>query len=270
MPTPDSPVPPSMDLALRRLAVFAPIEAGAAALLQKGPGARRHPVGAALGDDSRRLLLVSGWACRCRILADGGRQIFSFLLPGDSVDLSSPELFRTECLTRAETVDLEPALGPAGATDPPRIRLRAVLAEAARAEHQRQLDHMVRLGSMPAFEAMADLLLEFHDRQAEVGLAEQGRFAMPLFQDVIGGALGLSPAHTSRVLSRLRREGLVSLKDGWVHLLDPVRLRALAAAFHAPPAEARERTSERRVRQAGQREARQPPPASGHDRRRIS
>jgi hypothetical protein len=269
MPTPELPDPPPIEVALRRLAGFAPLGMEEAALIQALPQTRRrHPVGAHLGGEGR-LLLLSGWACRCRLLADGREQIFNFLLPGDSIDLSAPELFRTECLTRAETVDLEPVLGPGGASDPGRARLRAILAEAAKAEHQRQLDHVVRLGSMPAYAAMADLLLEFHDRLAEVGLAEDGRFAAPLFQDAIGAALGLSPAHASRVLSRLRTAGLLELKAGWGRLLDPVRLRALTAGYHAPPAEARERTSERRVRQTASRDPRLlAPPQTG--RRRIS
>ncbi|MDP1007831.1 cyclic nucleotide-binding domain-containing protein, partial [Klebsiella pneumoniae] len=54
-------------------------------------------------------LILSGWACRQRILADGQRQIFGFLLPGDSVGLSLDPRPLDEttiiALTRVEYVD---------------------------------------------------------------------------------------------------------------------------------------------------------------------
>lgn len=246
---------PGLELALRRLAGFAALSEDETSTLQTARlEPRRHWVGAEL-TEGRHVLLLAGWACRCRILPDGRRQIFNFILPGDSIDLSRPDLFMTETLTRAETVDLGEALAPGGRTGPSHDGLQRALAEADRAEYRRQLDHMVRVGSMPAYEATADLLMEFHDRLAAVGLAADGRFPLPVFQDVLGSALGLSPAHTSRVFTRLRREGLLELKSGWVTLLAPLRMRAMIRSFRGPAQNAKERASERRVREVDEREA---------------
>src|SRR5947208_13757518 len=52
--------------------------------------------------------ILSGWACRQRVLSDGRRQIFDFLLPGDGFGLNlrgEPELSSIAALTALETVD---------------------------------------------------------------------------------------------------------------------------------------------------------------------
>src|ERR1700722_7566205 len=43
------------------------------------------------GGGDRRRIIASGWACDLRILCDGRRQIFAFLLPGDTIDLARPQ-----------------------------------------------------------------------------------------------------------------------------------------------------------------------------------
>ena len=51
-----------------------------AAATELAPGAELYVEGQYL---SKPAALLSGWACRLRVLADGRRQIFDFLLPGD-------------------------------------------------------------------------------------------------------------------------------------------------------------------------------------------
>src|SRR3954471_12726622 len=55
-------------------------------------------------------VIVSGWAARARMLVDGRRQIFGFLLPGDIVGLRPRPTFgcATTALTHVETVDVSP------------------------------------------------------------------------------------------------------------------------------------------------------------------
>ncbi|MGZ8299222.1 MAG: cyclic nucleotide-binding domain-containing protein [Rhodoplanes sp.] len=72
----------------RHLASFAPlsdqemsiIRQTSAAATELAPGAELYVEGQYL---SKPAALLSGWACRLRVLADGRRQIFDFLLPGD-------------------------------------------------------------------------------------------------------------------------------------------------------------------------------------------
>ena len=83
---------------------------------------------------------------------------------------------------------------------------------------------------------MLHLLLELHHRLRTVGLAEAGRFEMPLTQEVLADALGLSIVHVNRTLQQIRREGLVEIKGGGVALLEP-KLMAAVADWQ-PPASA--------------------------------
>ena len=50
---------------------------------------------------------------------------------------------------------------------------------------------------------------------------------MPLTQEHIGDALGLTNVHVNRMLRELREEGVLVLKGGVLRILDPGRLVAL-------------------------------------------
>ena len=191
-----------------------------------------HGSSAELGLPFRRLFLVSGWACRARILANGERQILGFLVPGDCIDLSDdedPPLHRTFALTRTVTINANILDLELDEFAHRHFGLRIALARSKRAETRRMFDHIVRLGAMPAMRAMGHLLAEFHDRLARPGEHSSERFLIPISQDTLGEALGLSSVHTNRVLSQLRAEGLLQLGPGWALLTDPIRLAEMVA-----------------------------------------
>ena len=48
---------------------------------------------------------------------------------------------------------------------------------------------------------------------------------LPLTQQMLAHALGLTPVHVNRVLRRLRGDGLLELQDGVLTIHDPVRTR---------------------------------------------
>ncbi|MNR30865.1 Nitrogen fixation regulation protein FixK [compost metagenome] len=84
---------------------------------------------------------------------------------------------------------------------------------------------MVRLGRQSAHERTAHFLLEWRQRCRIAGLAEGERFPMPLTQEVLSDALGLSIVHLNRTLQHMKREGLIEVKRGWIALLDVARLK---------------------------------------------
>ena len=97
------------------------------------------PAGQPFDPDGRAAsprLILSGWACRQRILADGQRQIFGFLLPGDSVGLSLDPRPLDEttiiALTRVEYVDALMLREILALQDPRHDRLRRALATSRR------------------------------------------------------------------------------------------------------------------------------------------
>ncbi len=166
----------------------------------------------------KQLVIVSGWACELRILPDGRRQIFSFLLPGDAIEArgtGSVGSCGVVALTRLEVVNRGPPL-----TADPACR------DAAHQRERRLYDHLVRMGRLSAKERVIHLLLELYDRLDRVGLVHGETFKIPLTQEVFADALGLSVVHINRTLKGLRKEGWVCIKAGSVTLRNRPRLAA--------------------------------------------
>lgn len=191
------------------------------------------PAGQPFDPDGRSAsprLILNGWACRQRILADGQRQIFGFILPGDSVGLSPDPRPLDEtsiiALTRVEYVDALMLREILALQDPRHERLRRALAASRRYEESCLLNHVVRLGRQSAQARLAHLLLELRDRLQRVGLCSGDRLHLPLTQETLADALGLSLVHVSRTLGQMRRGRLIAMQSGWVTLLDEAYLRA--------------------------------------------
>jgi CRP-like cAMP-binding protein len=179
----------------------------------------------------RQLIIVSGWACELRILQDGRRQIFAFLLPGDTIEARATTNLGERgvvALTRLEVVDPGPHLAADSAGQEAVLR---ALHEAALRQEQRIYDQMLRMGRLSAKERVGHLLLELFERLDSVGLVRGDTFKIPLTQEVFADALGLSIVHINRTLKELRKEGSVTIKGGLVTL--PNRERLAAASCYA-------------------------------------
>lgn len=230
-----------IDLVIRRLRALATITETEEALV-RGLAERRdrHASGEELiaeGQTARRpRFLVAGWAARQRVLPDGRRQIFSLLLPGDSLGLmgrsATPAPWSVTALTALETVDAELVLDAALEGRAP--GLAQAFAAGANEAERLLLDHMVRLGQQTAYERMAHFLLELQRRLQVTGLGDAQRFPLPLTQEILADALGLSIVHVNRTLQQLRRERLIELRSGVAILLQPQILRDVAG-YEAPP-----------------------------------
>ena len=62
-------------------------------------------------------------------------------------------------------------------------------------------------------------------RLRSVGLTNGHTYGLPLTQAELGDALGLSTVHVNRTLQDLRGDGLITLRNGSVTVLDWDRLR---------------------------------------------
>ncbi|MDF2901774.1 MAG: transcriptional regulator, Crp/Fnr family [Phenylobacterium sp.] len=225
----------SVEPVLRRLNAYVTLDEGETALLQRldgrleqfKPGAELTRAG---GSAARPRFLLSGWACRQRVLPDGRRQIFEFLLPGDGLGFCGPHapraLASTVAVTAVETI------GADGVHEEilrqPSGELAKAMAAGISEQEGRLLDSLVRLGRQTAYERVAHLLLELHRRLSVVGLAYDQRFSMPLTQEVLADALGLSVVHVNRILQQLRREHLIELRAGGAILRAPEQLAIIA------------------------------------------
>ena len=87
---------------------------------------------------------------------------------------------------------------------------------------------LVNVGRRDALQAVGHLFCELYVRMRNVGLAAGETMELPLTQEEIGDALGLTPVHVNRVLQRLRADGLIALKRGALEILDMAALERVA------------------------------------------
>jgi len=160
--------------------------------------------------------VAAGWAGTLILMPDGRRQVVDLLLPGDTLEAAA--IVRLGLTLHAFTVvRLQEATELArdlSAEEP--AALNRAWREMQAAAAARCVRHLSRLGGMMAYERVADLLLELHERERRSGLATSGAVLMPLTQDALADYLGLSNVHINRVLQQLRRDGLIDYGHGRV------------------------------------------------------
>ena len=93
-------------------------------------------------------------------------------------------------------------------------------------------ERLIAVGRLSALERVAHLMLELLTRMQALGLTEDHSFAIPLTQELIGDALGLSVPHVNRVLRQLRDDDVLEIKEGRVIVKDVKALSELADFEH--------------------------------------
>lgn len=172
--------------------------------------------------------ILSGWTCEMRVLPDGRRQIFSFAIPGDPV-LSRPVNAANPCavvaLTSVECIDVAQTLTRAKDSD--RAEIWRAMNQALTLAQERRYEDIIRLGRRSALQRLADLLLELHDRLDKIGMVDERGFYLPVTQEHLADALGLSVVHVNRSLKALRLNGMATFRFGRVTNFDRQRLAEL-------------------------------------------
>ncbi|MBT2132877.1 Crp/Fnr family transcriptional regulator [Croceibacterium sp. LX-88] len=169
---------------------------------------------------AKAMLVVSGLAARYRLLADGRRQLISFVLPGDLFGICHhPEPLAVSGLM---------SLTSLGICAAPSADISETLQHAYRVSNALEeaylLAQITRLGRMSARERLLDLVLEIEERLALAGLAQNGRFQLPVTQETLSDALGLTPVHLNRTIQVVRREDDLQWRAGWITIKDPALL----------------------------------------------
>lgn len=175
-------------------------------------------------------VLLSGYAFRSKDTQDGKRQILSFHVAGDFLDLQQMKLAEADhavyALGTAEIawvshVELECAL-----------RSSPTLADAlwrdALVDSSILREWVLNVGRRDARARIAHMLCEFATRReaAEVGTADQ--FELPMTQEHIADATGLTVVHVNRMLRALTQAGAIAHGGRLVHIVDWKRLREIA------------------------------------------
>ena len=177
--------------------------------------------------------LYDGWAYLYQHLPDGGRQILTFLLPGDffgfQADMGDGERIHSAQAITGVTLCVFPR--------PDLMRMfrehvdlgiRLIWMSAQ--DEAIAYEHLASLGRRTAKECIAHLLLEiFHRVRARQPDPEAlDTIDFPLTQGLIADACGLTHIHVSRTLKSLQDESLVRCKGGKLHIPDPERLARFA------------------------------------------
>jgi CRP-like cAMP-binding protein len=180
--------------------------------------------------------IFSGWAAKVRQLADGRRQILAVVLPGDAIGLCSRArplaLTTVLALTPVKTVEAI-ELSVAWRESHRASGLAAAIDIAAAEDEYYLYGHAVRLGRQTAYERMAHFFCELESRLSARGLAEGGAFPLPMTQEMLADAMGLSVVHVNRTLQQMRREGIIDLSRGRIAILELEILRR-SGEFSAP------------------------------------
>ncbi len=166
--------------------------------------------------------IIEGWAVQQRVLLNGRRQIMRFLLPGDMIgSLTRPKMralnavYALTPLVVGDTRPLLRALEDGGAM----TGLNTAAGEMDQAADAGMCNQVVRLGCCSSYQRVVHLMLELHSRLAAVGLVEDDSFLLPLSQEMLAQALGMSVVHINRILQKLRSDKLFKLQRGRLHIL---------------------------------------------------
>ena len=201
---------------IHKLAAHSPLSANDCAALQALPFTLRtfDPSSYLVreGDVPQQCaVLVSGYAFRQKLTGEGSRQIVSLHIPGDMIDLQNLYFdisdHNIQTLNRAELALI------------PRKIVQDLIADnaaIARAMHICSLiesavsrEWLLSIGRRDARSRLAHLLCEFAVRLDARGLADKDGYGLPMSQEQLGDALGLTPAHVNRTLRALEKEGLL-------------------------------------------------------------
>jgi CRP-like cAMP-binding protein len=154
-------------------------------------------------------VLIQGFACRYKIMAGGSRQIVSFHVAGDILDLQHLYLasadHHVQAITRATVAWV------------PKSQLRKLVEQRPPISEALWKDALIdasifrewvlNVGRRDAKARIAHMLCEFVWRCQDAGLGHRRQFRLPLTQDQIADATGLTPEHVNRTMKTLASEG---------------------------------------------------------------
>jgi len=175
-------------------------------------------------------VVLSGWACRYKILPSGTRQVTSFMLPGDSCDLHIGILdemdHSIQTITKAsiatipravmeDMLDRSPAIG--------RALYAAQLIDEATLRAW-----IVSMGRRSSVERVAHLMCELYLRLQGLTGMVSASVELPVSQLLLADALGMTPVHINRVLRGLREAGVMEISRRSLRITDPAGLVQVA------------------------------------------
>jgi CRP-like cAMP-binding protein len=174
-------------------------------------------------------LIADGFCIRSKTISSGRRQILSIHIPGEVPDLQSLFL---EVMDH-DLITLAPSTLGFMAHDTLRIlhrrqpRVAEIFWRDALIDAAMFREWIVNVGQRPAPARLAHVVVELWER---LKIIDRGGnpIDIPITQEQIGEALGITSVHANRVVRQLREEGIVDFQRGRIAILSEYRLRELA------------------------------------------
>jgi CRP-like cAMP-binding protein len=156
-------------------------------------------------------VMLSGYSVRHKIVAGGKRQIVAIHMKGEIVDLQNSYLGQADHAVQMLTAG-KVAMIPVEEID----RIAFERPEIGRAMWIDTLvdgsifrEWISNIGRRDARTRLAHLLCEFSLRLEVAGLGQQTDYELPMTQEQLGDATGLTPVHINRTLQALEADGLI-------------------------------------------------------------
>jgi CRP-like cAMP-binding protein len=156
-------------------------------------------------------LMLSGYSVRTKMVGTGDRQIVSIHMKGELVDLQNSLLeiadhsvqmltpSKVALIARQDIIKLT--------LDRPSVGLamwRETLVDASIFR-----EWIANVGRRDARARIAHLLCEFSLRLKVTGLGGDGEYELPMTQEQLGDATGLTAVHVNRTIKALEADGLI-------------------------------------------------------------
>jgi CRP-like cAMP-binding protein len=157
-------------------------------------------------------VMLSGFSFRHKLVGTGLRQIVSIHMRGDLVDLQNSLLgiadHSVQTLVRSRVAMIPREAVKELAFDRPQIGFamwRDTLVDGSIFR-----EWVVNVGRRDARTRLAHLLCEFSLRLKIAGLGEHTDYELPMTQEQLADALGLTSVHVNRTIRTLEQDGLIS------------------------------------------------------------
>jgi CRP-like cAMP-binding protein len=156
-------------------------------------------------------VLVSGFAGRHKTSGEEQRQIVTIHTPGEIFDLQQLHLetadHNIQSLTRCEIATI-PRLAPRQLADE-RVTIAGALVTASLIELAVAREWLLNIGRRNARARIAHLICEMALRLSRKGRPPRQSFQLPLTQEQLGDAVGLTSVHVNSTLKALAKDGLL-------------------------------------------------------------
>jgi len=160
-------------------------------------------------------VMLSGYSIRSKIVATGERQIVAIHMKGEVVDLQNSLLKVSDHSVQMMTAGKVAMI--------PREEIVRLTLERPKIAHAMWIDTLVdasifrewiaNVGRRDARTRVAHLLCEFAVRLRIAGLAHDSGYELPMTQEQLADATGLTSVHINRTLKGLEQEGLIEREN---------------------------------------------------------